>query len=160
MKFTPRNLPPYFDSEVRRLKKKQAWTKAKKINKGQHWNKFRQEKLKRNQLHKLLQFKHNQFIAELPETLKKTLNESGIIVDKKQENKHKTNCHEGLSATNPNDMACMFSKYFKLASSNNKGVNSFCSGCGDFLSGQDQFLWLRSLIKCMWSRLRWLKSLL
>ena len=30
---TPRNLPPWFDSEVRRLKKKQAWTKAKKFNK-------------------------------------------------------------------------------------------------------------------------------
>ena len=46
-------------------------------------------------------------------------NYSGLIVDRKQKNIHKTNCHEGLSATNPNDMACMFNKYFELASNNN-----------------------------------------
>ena len=40
-KRAPGNLPPWFDSEVRRLEKKQAWTKAKKFNKGHHWNKIR-----------------------------------------------------------------------------------------------------------------------
>ena len=34
---------------------------------------------------------------------------------------HRTNCHGGLSATNPNDMACMFNKYFALPSNNNTG---------------------------------------
>ena len=29
------------------------------------------------------------------------------------------NCHEGLSANNPNDIACMFNTYFELASNNN-----------------------------------------
>ena len=28
---------------------------------------------------------------------------------------HTKKCHEGLSATNPNDMACMFYRYFELA---------------------------------------------
>ena len=37
------NLPPWFNSEVRRLKikKKQAWTKATKFNRAHHWEKFR-----------------------------------------------------------------------------------------------------------------------
>ena len=34
----PQELPSWFDSEVGRLKKKQAWTKVKKFN---HWNTFR-----------------------------------------------------------------------------------------------------------------------
>ena len=32
--------------------------------------------------------------------------------------KYRTNCHQGLSANNPNDM---FNKYFELASHNNTG---------------------------------------
>ena len=34
---------------------------------------------------------------------------------------HRTNCHEGLSANNPNDMACMFNTYFELVSNTNTG---------------------------------------
>ena len=68
-----------------------------------------------------MQFKYNQFIADLPETLKENPSDSGLIVDRKQENIHQTNCHEGLSATNQNDMACMFNKYFALAYNNNTG---------------------------------------
>ena len=69
-----------------------------------------------------MQFKHNQFIADLPETLKgNPINDAGLIVDRKPENIHRTNCHEGLSATNPNDMACMFKTYFELDSNNNTG---------------------------------------
>ena len=36
---------------------------------------------------------------------------------------HSPNCHEGLSANNPNDMACMFNTYFELASNNNTGLS-------------------------------------
>ena len=68
-----------------------------------------------------MQFKHSQFIADSPETLKQTLNDSGLIVDRKQKNIHRTNCHEGLNATNPNDMACMFNNYFEIASNDNTG---------------------------------------
>ena len=68
-----------------------------------------------------MQFKHNQFIANLPETLTETLNDSDLIGDRKQKNIHRTNCHEGLSASNPNAMACMFNKYFASASNNNTG---------------------------------------
>ena len=32
---------------------------------------------------------------------------------------HRTNCHEGLSVNNPNDMVCMFNTYLELASNNN-----------------------------------------
>ena len=48
------------------------------------------------------------------EHLRKPLNDSGLIVDQKQKNIHRTNCHRGLSATNPKDMACMFNKYFEF----------------------------------------------
>ena len=51
----------------------------------------------------------------------KTLNVSGLIVDQKQNIIHRTNCHEGLSAINPNYMACIFKKYFELASNNHTG---------------------------------------
>ena len=44
---------------------------------------------------------------------------TGLIVD--QKHIHRTNCHEGLSATNAKDMACMFNKYFELSSNNNTG---------------------------------------
>ena len=47
--------------------------------------------------------------------------DSGLIVDREQKNVHRTNCHEGLSPTNPNDMACIFNKYFELPSNNNTG---------------------------------------
>ena len=53
------NVPPWFDYELRRL-----------TNEAHHWNKFRKV---RNELQKLLQVKHNQFIADMPDTLKKTL---------------------------------------------------------------------------------------
>ena len=33
-------------------------------------------------------------------------------------------CHEGVSATNLDDMACMFNTYFKVAPNNNPGVSS------------------------------------
>ena len=33
-------------------------------------------------------------------------------------------CHEGVSATNPNDMSCTFNKYFEFASNKNTGVSS------------------------------------
>ena len=52
----PQEFTTLVDLEVRRLKKKQAWTTAKKFNKGHHWNKFRKV---RNYLHKLLSFKYN-----------------------------------------------------------------------------------------------------
>ena len=44
IKFTPGNLPPWFDSKVRRLKIKKARTKAKKFKNAHHWNKFRKTK--------------------------------------------------------------------------------------------------------------------
>ena len=51
----------------------------------------------------------------------KTLNDSGFILDR--DNKYRgllgNNCHEGLSATNPNYMTCMLNKYFELVYNNN-----------------------------------------
>ena len=64
------NVPPWFDYELKRP-----------TNKAHHWNKFRKVK---SELQKLLQVKHNQFIADMPDTLKKTLNDSGLILDRKQ----------------------------------------------------------------------------
>ena len=68
-----------------------------------------------------MKFKHNQFIADFPETLKENPDDSGLIVDQKQNNMHRTNSHKGLITTNPNDMACMFDKYFEIASDDNFG---------------------------------------
>ena len=89
------------------------------------------------------------------------------MVDQKQIYIHKTNCHEGLSVTNPNNMSCMFNKYFELASNNNTGRSlAFVVAEIDFKVAvmtssvaKISFLWLRSFLKCMWSRLQWLKSL-
>ena len=98
---------------------KKALTKAKKLNKGHHWNTFKKV---RNYLHKLLQFKHNQFNTDLPETLKENPKRLwSYCRSKTKKYIHRKNCHEGLSATNPNDMTCMFNKYFELASNNNTG---------------------------------------
>ena len=68
-----------------------------------------------------MQFKHNQFIADLSETLKENPERFWFFCRSKTKNIHRRNCHEGLSFTNPIDMACMFNKYFELASDNNTG---------------------------------------
>ena len=73
-----------------------------------------------------MQVKHNQFIANLPDILKENPKRFWSYFRAKT----KTKClpskirHEGVSATNPDDMACMFNKYFKVASNNNTGVSS------------------------------------
>ena len=46
---------------------------------------------------------------------RKTLNDSGLIVYLKPKHINRTNCYEGLSATNANN------KYFELSSNNNTG---------------------------------------
>ena len=70
---------------------------------------------------------------------------------------HSPNCHEGLSANNPNDMACMFYTYFELASSNNTGqslafvvaVIAIKVAVMTFSVAKISFLWLRLLLKCL-----------
>ena len=66
-----------------------------------------------------MQFKHNQSIADSPETLKENPKRFWSNCKSKKIYIHRTNCHEGLSATNPNDMVCMFNKYSQLAYNNN-----------------------------------------
>ena len=68
-----------------------------------------------------MQFQHNQFIVDLPETLEENPKRFWSYCRSKTTNIHRTHCHGGLSATNPNDMACIFNKYLELASSNNTG---------------------------------------
>ena len=70
---------------------------------------------------------------------------------------HRTNCHEGLSADNPNDMACMFNTYFELASNTNTGESlafvvaemAFKVTVMTSSVAKISFLWLRSLLKCL-----------
>ena len=59
-----------------------------------------------------MQFKHNQFSADLSETLKENPKRFWSYCKSKTKNIH--------SATNPYNMA-WFNKYFELASSNNTG---------------------------------------
>ena len=66
-----------------------------------------------------MQFKHNQFIADFPEILEENPKQFWYYCRSKKI--HRTNCHKGLSATNPNDMDCVFNKYFALAFNNNTG---------------------------------------
>ena len=103
-----------------KIEKKQAWAKAKRAH---HWEKIRKV---RNEFQKLLQVKHNQFNADLPDILKKKPKRFWSFFRAKTKTKCLPSkiCHEGVSATNPDDMAGMFNKYFDVASNNNTGVSS------------------------------------
>ena len=79
-----------------------------------------------------MQVKHNQFIADLPDILKENPERFWSYFRSNTKGLSSKICHEGVNATNPNVMACVFNKYFEYASNNNTGVSSAVSDIDEF----------------------------
>ena len=75
-----------------------------------------------------MQVKHNQFIADLPDKLKENPERERLWSYFRAKPKTKCLpskiCHEGVTATNPDDTDCMFNTYFEAAYNNKTGVSS------------------------------------
>ena len=99
IKFTPRNLPPWFDSEIR--------LNIIIIKLGQRLKSL------------LLEKNIGKFRKVTSSFLKENLQHFWFYIRSKTKHLNRKTCHKGLRATNPNDMAWMFFKYFELAFNNN-----------------------------------------